>query len=394
MLTTLISLIISLAVIDIINAQGGICDYFQDVQVGKLYHIFSPNYPTANYPANTACRWTAKSDRPIRMTCNYFHLPNSPQCSTDVVIIRTSSAPGQRYCGTASFSVVSEGNQITTELYSSPISQGGQFVCTIEAINITNNQQCRCGWKNPSRIVGGKNTGINEFPMMAGLVDFILKIVYCGATIVNNQQVITAAHCVQRKIIEEIGVLVGDHDLNTGADTNARILFKITRILMHPQYASDNQDYDIALVTIQGSIRFNLQVGPACLPIQHSLYSFTGDLVDILGWGTIGAGERMSNVLQKAQVSVINNADCWRTYKDITARQLCTLGKDTDSCQHDSGGPVLWRNPTTGRIILTSIITGGGICADGNPSINTRVSAFIDWILSEAPSGFVYCAHE
>lgn len=59
-------------------------------------------------------------------------------------------------------------------------------------------------------------TAVNEYPMMAGLVDPFQRDVYCGATIISERYVITAAHCVADRDPSNVGVLVGDHDLSTG----------------------------------------------------------------------------------------------------------------------------------------------------------------------------------
>lgn len=60
------------------------------------------------------------------------------------------------------------------------------------------------------------DTGVNEYPMMAGLVDFLQEDVFCGSTIISERHVLTAAHCLRNFDPSTVGVLVGDHDLTTG----------------------------------------------------------------------------------------------------------------------------------------------------------------------------------
>lgn len=67
------------------------------------------------------------------------------------------------------------------------------------------------------RIVGGRETGINEFPFMAGLVDARRgAIIVCGATIIGERHVLTADHCLGGLVVEQTGVVVGEHNVSTG----------------------------------------------------------------------------------------------------------------------------------------------------------------------------------
>jgi len=57
--------------------------------------------------------------------------------------------------------------------------------------------------------------------------------------------------------------------------------------------------------------------------------------------------------------------------------------------QFDSGGPVVWQNPTTRRVVLIGIISYGIACGNNNPGVNTRVGAYLDWISNETPGDYI-----
>lgn len=122
----------------------------------------------------------------------------------------------------------------------------------------------QCGRRKRSRIVGGQPTLVNEFPMMAGLVQGGSASVFCGATIVTQWYAVTAAHCVQNRSTNLVRLLVGEHDYNVGWDTQYARLYNLRWFNVHPGYSGDNND--IALVLTSQAIEFNVAVGPVCLP--------------------------------------------------------------------------------------------------------------------------------
>ena len=56
------------------------------------------------------------------------------------------------------------------------------------------NAACGISRKDEHRIVGGLQTEAYDYPWMAGLL--YKGALYCGATLINDRYVVTAAHCV------------------------------------------------------------------------------------------------------------------------------------------------------------------------------------------------------
>ena len=52
--------------------------------------------------------------------------------------------------------------------------------------------------KRRSRIVGGEDTEINEYPWQVGMVQINSTKPYCGASLINEEWVLTANHCFPR----------------------------------------------------------------------------------------------------------------------------------------------------------------------------------------------------
>merc|ERR1712106_627440 len=72
---------------------------------------------------------------------------------------------------------------------------------------------CQCGLaQRNTRIVGGEQTEVNEYPWQVGIVDKGSSSVWCGASLISNQWILTAAHCTYGKTASEIQTLLGEHD--------------------------------------------------------------------------------------------------------------------------------------------------------------------------------------
>ncbi|KAG4065350.1 hypothetical protein HA402_012295 [Bradysia odoriphaga] len=352
------------------------CNYYQEVESGQTYYVYNPEYPNIHTGKNN-CVWQAVSQDRIKLNCS-VDIPASMNCNNDHLSIKFNESKVDKYCGSGT--LVSEGNNVTIRLHSSKSSPGGRFLCKLE---VEPQRTCNCGWRRVSRIVGGVETGVNEYPMMAGLVDTQIRELYCGATIISSQYVITAAHCVENKDITKIAVVVGEHDVTRGSDTNATKIYPISKCTTHPQYVGSNND--VAICEIIGDIQFSAQVGPVCLPFQHRRDSFNDVTVTVLGWGLLEFGGVKSTVLQETNVKVIPMKKCRDNYPNAGQSHLCTFACGKGTCQMDSGGPILWQDPVTSSLVLVGIISNAIGCASGFPELGVRAGAYIDWIMSVTP---------
>lgn len=109
----------------------------------------------------------------------------------------------------------------------------------------------------------------------------------------------------------------------------------------------------------------------------------TGQRLSVVGWGKTETG-RYSPVKLKLKVPIVSESNCNRMFNragvNVRTSQLCAGGeKDKDSCNGDSGGPLLAE--VNQRFYIEGIVSFGAVCGtEGWPGIYTRVSRYRDWI--------------
>ncbi|XP_053692577.1 venom serine protease 34-like [Sabethes cyaneus] len=294
---------------------------------------------------------------------------------------------GLTFCGNGTVERNSVANRMFVRLRSTSSSPGGTLICRMRAIL----QNCTCGRKNNMRIVNGAPAMINEFPMMAALVDIRTRAVFCGAVIVAERYALTTAYCLQGRTIRETALLVGDHDLSTGAETMYAQLYVVAEFLKHPGFTMHPIENDIALLRTVQPIQYNPGVGPVCLPWKYRHQDFDGAVVEACGWGNLDFGGPQSEVLQKVSLDVISNQHCSELLNSsISNEKMCTYIPSRDVCQSDYGGPLFFTEPQSGAVYDLGIISYGLACAASEPSVNTRLTEYLDWIVTNSPNTF-YC---
>uniref|UniRef100_A0A673HWD5 Peptidase S1 domain-containing protein n=1 Tax=Sinocyclocheilus rhinocerous TaxID=307959 RepID=A0A673HWD5_9TELE len=170
--------------------------------------------------------------------------------------------------------------------------------------------------------------------------------------------------------------------LNQG---NAKHVAEIRRFVVHEYYNARNFDYDIALVQLKKAWPSSLEqyIQPICLPAPSQTFT-EGHRCWVTGWGYRSEQDKvLPTVLQKAEVSIISQSECKRSYGAVSPRMLCAgvPSGEQDACRGDSGGPLSCQAHSGGRWFLTGIVSWGSGCGRPNlPGVYTRVAKFIDWI--------------
>ncbi|KAL9919804.1 uncharacterized protein ACN427_001605 [Glossina fuscipes fuscipes] len=280
---------------------------------------------------------------------------------------------------------------------------GGSFSCLIETIEAT----CECGRSSATSIAVVKvtttsqtnndwdgETGVNEFPSMAGVMTVKYKQIFCGATIIHQHYLLSAAHCFltpKTNKAELLQVVVGEHNLSTDFETPFTRYFAVQNIISHENFRSTSSTVsnDIALLKTLISIEFNYGVAPACLPFHFNAPE-PNDRVMATGWGTTSFGGQQSSVLLKTTLDVIPRNQCEKlTSLPLTRNIFCTFTSGRDTCQYDSGG-ALYQRDSEGRLFTVGVISYGFACGGQQPSINTRVRSYLTWIKAKAPE-IIFC---
>ncbi|OXU22006.1 hypothetical protein TSAR_001426 [Trichomalopsis sarcophagae] len=213
---------------------------------------------------------------------------------------------------------------------------------------------------------GGDYFPIKDVPYMAQLYFEAENgmISYCGATILSEYWLVSAAHCVGLK-----GMVINQVRVGSTFTAEAGNVINITRIIVNGNYETNNiWDSDISLIKLQSPIEFDEKQQPIHVAREPPK---VGDSITISGFGYSYRG-LMGESLQVGHVPVIDDETCRVNYT-ITKNMFCTSTSKIDLCYGDSGGPAV----LDGKLV--GIVSQG--CEITAPNVFTKVANFYNWII-------------
>jgi len=228
-----------------------------------------------------------------------------------------------------------------------------------------------------SRIVGGKDAPDDAYPFFVSWGD-------CGASLVADNVILSAAHC---KWITTDEVIIGQsRKKNNNSNGVTRKIIKRTP---HPKYSKSSStpsNYDYLVMQLDEAV--NTAVYPPIGLNSQSNIPANRQELTVIGFGTLSqGGSSTPDNLQEVDVKYIPSKTCNRGFlsyngdvKDATMFCAGTNG-GKDSCQGDSGGPIFTKGESIEQV---GIVSWGRGCAQRRyPGVYSRISGEYNWIKAQ-----------
>jgi trypsin len=226
-----------------------------------------------------------------------------------------------------------------------------------------------------AQIIGGQPAEEGQFPWLVGLGSpgegTPWERQFCGGSVIAEDVVLTAAHCVEGSVAEDLVVFSGSVDLESDA---------VVETAVADLHVSETYNDPIAMANDWALLKLAepVDVEPIALGTDAAEY----EVLETAGWGN--TGEEYPVVAEWVEVPFVTDADCEAAYPDEVdaASMLCAGDLENggvDSCQGDSGGPIM--TPAGDEQVLVGIVSWGYGCAEaGNPGVYSEIAGFADAI--------------
>uniref|UniRef100_A0A8C5D9W6 Prothrombin n=1 Tax=Gouania willdenowi TaxID=441366 RepID=A0A8C5D9W6_GOUWI len=250
------------------------------------------------------------------------------------------------------------------------------------------------------RIVGGDDAEVASAPWQVMLYKRSPQELLCGASLVSDEWIVTAAHCLlyppwnKNFSTGDILVRLGKHN-RAKFERGTEKIVAIDEIIVHPKYDwKVNLNRDIALLHMRRPIQFTNEIHPVCLPNKKvaRLLMTQGFKGRVTGWGNLKetwnpAARNLPTVLQQIHLPIVDQDICRSsTQVKITDNMFCAGFKPDesergDACEGDSGGPFVMKHPTEKRWYQMGIVSWGEGCdRDGKYGFYTHLFRMTRWM--------------
>lgn len=250
------------------------------------------------------------------------------------------------------------------------------------------------------RIVGGDEAEVASAPWQVMLYKRSPQELLCGASLISNEWILTAAHCIlyppwnKNFTKDDILVRLGKHK-RAKFEPGAEKIVAIDKIIVHPKYNwRENLNRDIALLHMRRPITFSNEIHPVCLPTRKvaKMLMTEGYKGRVTGWGNLKetwnpSARNLPSALQQIHLPIVEQDTCrMSTSVRITDNMFCAGYRPDDvqrgdACEGDSGGPFVMKYPAENRWYQMGIVSWGEGCdRDGKYGFYTHLFRMTKWM--------------
>ncbi|XP_053191481.1 complement factor D [Scomber japonicus] len=240
-------------------------------------------------------------------------------------------------------------------------------------------------------IIGGREVVPHSRPYMASIQKPEGETMKheCGGFVIADQWVMTAVHCMPTGP-EGRRVVLGLHSLSEDEETKQT--FDILELHNHPDFNPLNYDNDIALIKLDHPFNSSVAVRAVEYLRSGGTNPTTNEEVETAGWGSYDNLGSRPDKLKEVVIEMVSSNRCRRSDyfgRKFTGNMMCAHKvcdgddcevKNEDSCDGDSGGPLIYKGVAVG---ITS--NGGKKCGQlKKPGVYTIISHYTPWIVGLA----------
>ncbi|KAJ5380531.1 trypsin-like cysteine/serine peptidase domain-containing protein [Penicillium cataractarum] len=223
-------------------------------------------------------------------------------------------------------------------------------------------------------IVGGTQAANGEFPYQVSVQTSSHK---CGGSIIDNDHILTAAHCVDGLSAGRLRIRAGSNQHASGGK-----LVKVAKVTQHSEFDAKTLKNDIAVLKLASSLDFGPTISAVELPSSVDDVPPVGTRCSVTGWGSTSAGGSPPSNLLVAYVDIVDHEKCVEEYADrseVDDSMICAgvKGGGKDACQGDSGGPLVDASSKK----QVGVVSWGFGCGQHNrDGVYASTAAYLDWI--------------
>ncbi|KAK2857204.1 hypothetical protein Q5P01_005939 [Channa striata] len=250
------------------------------------------------------------------------------------------------------------------------------------------------------RIVGGDDAEVASAPWQVMLYKRSPQELLCGASLISDQWILTAAHCIlyppwnKNFTSNDILVRLGKHN-RAKFERGIEKIVAIDEIIVHPKYNwRENLNRDIALLHLRRPVTFTNEIHPICLPTKQVAQTLMSEGYKgrVSGWGNLKeswnpSARNLPTVLQQIHLPIVDQDTCRSsTSVKVTDNMFCAGYKPEDAqrgdaCEGDSGGPFVMKYPAENRWYQMGIVSWGEGCdRDGKYGFYTHLFRLSKWM--------------